>query len=324
MIHALNSIKQSRLPDGLKRVSGGECVRLALEAMSRPKDSRRVSSGIPSLDRATRGFGPGQLIILAGRPSMGKTAVGLEMARHAARSGHGVYFASLEMEGPSVGQRLAAAECYDPGSRWPVHYTDIDEGGENFPRERSSDVYDAYQRVAGYPLEVEQEGAITLSEIAARARQVKTLFEARGTRLAVLFIDHLGIITVGNRYKGNRVHEISELTMTMKALAKELDVAIVCLCQLNRETEKRAEQRPQLSDLRDSGSIEQDADVVLGVYREAYYLGRKPDKTDEDLARLDKVENVLELEILKNRQGPTRRITLFCDIACNVISEAQS
>lgn len=146
--------------------------------------------------------------------------------------------------------------------------------------------------------------------------------ERLGKPLALVVVDHIGLIRPSKRYSGNRVQEMTEISSGLKGLAKELGIPVVGLSQLNREVEKRVDKRPQLSDLRESGSIEQDADVVLGLYREAYYLEHKADLTDPEIDNLSRLRNVLEIEILKQRGGPTTRIECFCDIACNVLAEA--
>ncbi|MFD0936411.1 DnaB-like helicase C-terminal domain-containing protein, partial [Methylobacterium trifolii] len=158
--------------------------------------------------------------------------------------------------------------------------------------------------------------------IAARARQMRMRAERQGIPLAAIIIDHIGLIRPSKRYQGNRVQEMTEISSGLKGLAKELGIPIVGLSQLNREVEKRQDKRPQLADLRESGSIEQDADVVLGLYRDAYYLEHKADRTDVEEDRLARCLNELEIEILKQRSGPTSRITCFCDVACNVLAEA--
>jgi replicative DNA helicase len=146
--------------------------------------------------------------------------------------------------------------------------------------------------------------------------------ERQGQPLAALVIDHIGLIRPSKRYSGNRVQEMTEISSGLKGLAKELGVPVLGLSQLSREVERREDKRPILSDLRDSGSIEQDADVVLGLYRESYYLERKTDLTDDEINRLARAQNVLEIEILKQRGGPTLRIECFADLAANVLAEA--
>jgi replicative DNA helicase len=139
----------------------------------------------------------------------------------------------------------------------------------------------------------------------------------------LVVIDHLGLVEPSSRYQGNRTNEVSQITGGLKRLARELDLTIFCLSQLNRGVESRpiADRRPVLHDLRDSGSVEQDSDVVLSLFREEYYLAREPEKTDDEIVRLEEVRNQLEIEILKQRQGATARVTCFCDIGCNYIAE---
>ncbi|WP_156635495.1 DnaB-like helicase C-terminal domain-containing protein [Methylobacterium sp. Leaf123] len=146
--------------------------------------------------------------------------------------------------------------------------------------------------------------------------------ERQGQPLAALIVDHIGLIRPSKRYSGNRVQEMTEISSGLKGLAKELSVPVLGLSQLSRDVERREDKRPVLSDLRDSGSIEQDADVVLGIFREAYYLQNKPNLTDDEINRLARAQNILEIEILKQRGGPTTRIECFADLACNVLAEA--
>ena len=141
-----------------------------------------------------------------------------------------------------------------------------------------------------------------------------------------MVIDHLGFIRASDRYRGNRVHEVTEISSGLGQIAKENDIALVVLCQLNRGTEGRENKRPTLADLRDSGSLEQDADVVIFCYREAYYLERN--KCDpgsqmelERQTNLEAYRNVLELLVSKNRNGPTSAITCYCDMGANVVRD---
>ena len=181
---------------------------------------------------------------------------------------------------------------------------------------------DAQRASEAIPLWIEQQAGLTLAQIAARARQMRLRAERQGTPLVAIIVDHIGLIRPSKRYQGNRVQEMTEITTGLKGLAKELGLPVIGLSQLNREVEKRADKRPQLSDLRESGSIEQDADLVIGLFREAYYLERQVTRTDDEQVRLLNCQNELEVEILKQRSGPTMRIVCFCDLAYNVISEA--
>ena len=254
--------------------------------------------GIPTLDRMTLGMKPGELIIAAGRPGMGKTTFATAIATQTAMHGAGVYFVSLEMVAQELAERTLAALCFDdPGD--VISYRRISEANSlsdvEFARLRK-----ARDRLDGLPLDVEQEAGLMVSQIAARARRRKAQLESAGKRLRLVVVDHLGIVKPSKRYAGARVHEVSELTAAFKALAKELGVAVMLLCQLSRGVEHRDDKRPALSDLRDSGSIEQDADLVLGLYRPAYYLERKSPLTDGETEILIGSQNELVVEILKN------------------------
>jgi replicative DNA helicase len=163
-----------------------------------------------------------------------------------------------------------------------------------------------------------------IAEIASRVRAQAQRFEREGVKLGLVVIDHLGFIKASDRYRGNRVHEVTEISAGLGQIAKEHDVALIVLSQLNRGTEGRENKRPSLSDLRDSGSLEQDADVVLFCYREAYYLERtKHDPGSQaELKRqteLEATRNTLEVIVAKNRMGPTGIVNLFCDMGCNAV-----
>ena len=163
-------------------------------------------------------------------------------------------------------------------------------------------------------------------EIAARTRAEAQRFDRAGKRLGLVVVDHLGLIKPSGRYAGNKVQEVAEVSDALATLAKEQDVAVLALHQLNRGTEARDNKRPTLADLRNSGDLEQDADVVCFAYREAYYLERQKgaDGSAQELQRhseLDACRNTLEFLIAKNRNGPTSVLSLFCDMASNVVRD---
>jgi replicative DNA helicase len=323
MIEELDVVATSGTHEGLKRVGLGSASQQAIDAALAAREGRierGAPYGIPSLDRMTLGMRPGQMIVLAGRPGMGKTTVGVALALNAAKAGHGVYFVSLEMVAQELGERALAAASFSPRDKNPISYRDIAKGKDL----KDEDVWalqEAQKRLNRYPLTIEQQPGLTISQIAARARQARASMERKGIPLSLVVIDHLGLIKATSRYSGNRVQELTEITGAIKVLAKELNVAVLVLSQLSRETEKREEKRPQLSDLRDSGSIEQDADMVMGLYREAYYLEHKANPSAEDMAKLEESRDLIEVELLKQRQGPTGRLKLFCAINCNAVSE---
>ncbi len=323
MIDALDGVVSAGLAEHARRTTlkdGTAGVLARIERARQGLEPQGVPYGLPRLDRDTLGMRPGQFIVMAGRPGMGKTTVALHVALNAARRSGPVGFFSLEMGADELSERMLAATAYDPREAETITYRAIAEA-----RHLSSHALDrlreAEQVCADVPLWIEQEAGLTLGHIAARARQMRARAEFQGTSLAALVVDHIGLIKPSQRYLGNRVQEMTEITAGLKGLAKELGIPVLGLSQLNREVEKRPDKRPQLADLRESGSIEQDADVVLGLFREAYYLEHKTDRTDAEEARLSAAQDELEIEILKQRSGPTARIVCFCDIACNVLAE---
>lgn len=325
MIEYLDQIATATRPQSLRQVTMGEAVRGVLERVERARNGenmRGTTLGLPSLDRMTLGAHAGDLIILAGRPGMGKTTKALHIAMSAAKSGEGCAFISLEMTAQQLGERAVACAAYSP-YRDPLPYTEI-RLGANLTAEQFQRLQDAQDAVDHLPLWIEQEPGLTVSQIAARARQLKARAERRGQKLSIVVVDHLGLVRASKRYAGNRVQEISEITAALKVLAKELEVAVVALCQLNRGVEGRNDKRPQLMDLRDSGSIEQDADMVIGLFRPAYYLENKADLTSEEHVLLERMRHELEVIVLKQRQGPTGTVQCFCDIGANIVAEVSN
>ncbi|UMY16643.1 AAA family ATPase [Methylobacterium organophilum] len=325
MIEALDDVASAGLAEHARRVTLGKSATKALDRVMQARQGkfrRGVSFGVPALDAATLGMGPGQFIVLAGRPGMGKTLVALHFALAAARTAGVVGFFSLEMEAEELAERVLAALAYDPRAFDQISYRAIAEACSlsDDALRRLRDARDFSEKL---PLWIEPQAGITLAQIASRARQMRLRAERQGLPLAAIIVDHIGLVRPSKRYAGNRVQEMTEISTGLKGLAKELGAPILGLSQLNREVEKRQERRPQLSDLRESGSIEQDADVVLGLYREAYYLEHKANLTDPEVDNLARLQHVLEIEILKQRSGPCRRIECFCDIACNVLAEAR-
>ncbi|MFB0487767.1 replicative DNA helicase [Methylobacterium sp. OAE515] len=323
MIAQLDEVASAGLAEHARRVSLGQSAGNVLNRIDQVRKGlapQGVPYGLPKLDHDTLGLRPSQFIVLAGRPGMGKTTVALHIALAAARRSGAVGFFSLEMGSDELTERILAALAYDPRAYEPLTYRAIAEA-----RGLSDDDLErlvvAQRECSTIPLWIEQQAGVTLAQIAARARQMRLRAERQGIPLAAIIIDHIGLIRPSKRYAGNRVQEMTEVSSGLKGLAKELGIPVLGLSQLNREAEKRQDKRPQLADLRESGSIEQDADVVLGLYRDAYYLERQLDLSDVEQDRLARCQNELEIEILKQRSGPTSRIVCFCDIACNVLAE---
>jgi replicative DNA helicase len=166
---------------------------------------------------------------------------------------------------------------------------------------------------------------LTVAEIASGTRRVAAQFGRQGKKLGLVTVDHIGFVQPGSRYKGSKAHEVSEITAGLQRLAKSEQVVVLALHQLNREVENRDNKRPLLTDLRDSGSVEQDADIVLFPYRAAYYLEGMRGKTDEDdierLKKLEALQNELEVGIAKQRNGPTCTVEFYCDMAAAAIRD---
>lgn len=260
-----------------------------------------IASGYADLDEMTTGFQPGELIIIAARPSMGKTALALNLAENIAlRGGPGaapapIVFFSLEMSRQALTQRLM---CSRSG---------VDS--QRLRRNMLSDL--DYQRLMGAcgelseaPLYIDDTPGMTIMQLRARARRLSA---QRGIKCIV--VDYLQLLTAPGSSRESRQVEVSAISRGIKALARELNAPIVCLSQLNRSAEQREGHRPRMSDLRESGSIEQDADVIMLLHREAYYHAGDPDWAADNADR----EHTTELLIAKQRNGPTGVVELEWD-----------
>jgi replicative DNA helicase len=292
-------------------------VEMAAEAFSRDGGLAGVATGLIDLDQKLGGLHPSDLLILAARPSMGKSAMAVNIAFNVAKnyawepqpdgtkktvSGGVVAFYALEMSAEQLGMRLLAEVSGISGDRLRKGEIDASEFGR---------VRDAAMEIQSCPLYIDDTGGLSLSKLVARARRLK-----RQVGLDLIIVDYLQLITVGDgRGTENRVQEVTQITQGLKALAKELMVPVIACAQLSRQVENREDKRPQLSDLRESGSIEQDADVVMSIYREAYYLSRTEPRegTAEHLTwqeEMDRVRGVAEIIIGKQRHGPIGTVKL--------------
>jgi len=289
-----------------------DAVDLASKAYQRDGHLSGLATGLIDLDHLMGGLQQSDLVIVAGRPGMGKTALATNIAYNIAVdyrgrprpdgsietvSGGIVGFFSLEMSAEQLATRILSEQTEIPSSR--VRRGDISEAD-------FSKLAAAAQTMQSIPLFIDETGGISIAQLSARARRLK-----RQRGLDVMVVDYLQLLSGSSRraHEG-RVQEVTEITTGLKALAKELHVPILALSQLSRQVESRDDKRPQLSDLRESGSIEQDADVVLFVYREEYYLKNKePREGSEEWfkweADLKGAENRAELIIGKQRHGPT-------------------
>ncbi len=281
-----------------------------------------VTTGISKLDEALNGWQRGELIVLAGRPGMGKSAVIASSIRQSAERGANVHLFSLEMSAEDIADRMLADTLYH--SRESTKYFDIARG--RVTDQQAEAVIDSQQMFKDLPIRIETKGDLTVSQIATRARKHQQALERQGRTLDLVIVDHLHIIRASNRYKGNHVAEVTETSAALKALAKELNVPVIVAAQLNRQVEGRDDKRPTLADLRDSGAIEQDADAILLLYREEYYLQARIGDAERDnkrVARLRQVRRKLEINVAKHRSGPPGVVDLFLDVSSNALrSEA--
>lgn len=279
-----------------------------------------VRTGLRDLDRKIGGgFKPGDLVIIAGRPGMGKTTLGVSIARQSARLGHAGGFFSLEMPEDQIGCRFIADEAFS--GQDSMVSTHILQGQLN--DFRAQHAIDAARALRGLPLAVDDSSSMTVGELGARTRSLSERYARAGKKLDFIVIDYLKFLRSSDRYRGQRVLEVGEITGGLKALAKDLGIAVVLLAQLNREVEKTANKRPELSHLRDSGEIEQDADLVLLLFREAYYLATDP-MLETDLGkqqRLEDVENKLEIIVAKQRMGPTGSVEVYCHPGASAVRD---
>lgn len=314
---------------GLKPATGaGDSAFAALEGVERARKSDRPAaapSGVAALDEIIGGLYGGDLLIVAGRPGMGKSSLATTIARAAGQAGRPVEFFSLEMTSHQLSVRLACDLDYDGRLHdHPLSYSRLLKGRASHPEMERA--YTAAARLRELPITIHDRDSASMQDIASIARSRA----ARAQRQGVIIIDHLQIVAATNRYRGNRVQEITESTGLAKGLAKRLNWPVVLLSQMSREVEKRnsGERRPTLADLRDSGSIEQDADIVIGMYRPAYYLeSSRPALRNADPKWAEWSEDYeikkhdLDLIVLKNRNGPTETVAAFCDMRSSVIRD---
>jgi replicative DNA helicase len=294
-------------------------IHMASEAYKRDGGLSGTATGLHDFDQKLGGLQRSDLIILAGRPAMGKTALATNIAYNIAKAWRGekqpdgaiktvnggiVGFFSLEMSAEQLATRIVAEQSNIPSFK--IRRGDITQ-------DEFSKLHQAVAEMQSVPLHIDQSGGISIAQLAARARRLK-----RQHGLDLLVVDYLQLLSGASKKGENRVQELTEITTGLKALAKELDVPIMALSQLSRQVEARDDKRPQLSDLRESGSIEQDADVVLFVFREEYYLQNKEPKpgTEEFLkwqTEMERVHGKAEVIIGKQRHGPTGSVQLQFD-----------
>ena len=281
-------------------------IEMASNAFKNEEGIVGVPTGLTDLDDRLGGMHNSDLLIIAGRPSMGKTALATNIAFHAAKklqekgTKSSIAFFSLEMSSEQLSTRILAEQ-----SR--IKSNDIRRG--RISEEQFDKFIETSKNISELPLYIDETPAISIAAMSNRARRIKRLYG-----LDLVVVDYIQLMSAANTRDG-RVQEISEITKGLKALAKELSVPVLALSQLSRAVEHRDIKKPQLSDLRESGSIEQDADVVMFVYREAYYLEKlepRPATVEhaEWQAKMNEVSNLAEIIIGKQRHGPTGNINV--------------
>ena len=280
-----------------------------------------VSTGLNKLDYKIGGLNNAELLILAARPGMGKTSLAINIAYNVAElhsrdneidaNKRGVAFFSLEMSAEELGARILSFTCDVPSNKMRVG--EIDEAQFN----RVAEMVRTMQTI---PLYIDDTPGLSINTIRARARRLKR----RTGGLGLIVVDYIQLLSGGNKKsEGNRVQEVSEISRGLKILAKELDIPVLAISQLNRSVENRDEKMPQMADLRESGSIEQDADIVMFIYRENYYIARSEPKRKEGESedafqkkhaeweeRERKTRHLAEVNIAKNRHGPIGPVQL--------------
>jgi replicative DNA helicase len=294
-----------------------EAIEMAGEAYSRDGRLSGIATGLLDLDRQMGGLQKSDLVIIAGRPGMAKTSLATTIGFHVASHWKGeitpdghrktvdggqVAFFSLEMSAEQLATRILSAQA-------EISSADIRRG--NIHESQFHRLVEVSNMLSTVPLYIDDTGGLSVAQLAARARRLK-----RQKGLDLIIVDYVQLLSGSSkRASENRVQEITEITTTLKALAKELEVPVIALSQLSRQVESRDDKRPQLSDLRESGSIEQDADVVMFIYREEYYLKNKEPRegTPEHITWMSDMEAVhgrAEVIIGKQRHGPTGTVQL--------------
>lgn len=299
----------------------GDVAHEVVYGMDRPDDRPLVMTGLKRIDEPLGGLERGDLVVIGARPSMGKSALASCIALNAALEGKGV----IELNGEMTTLQMARRHLTDYaftrfGDLGPM-YRDIRR--KNLTESQKSILRNVQEELAHLPLKMLKRTGMTLGRIRALLRRQKMLWAVAGVDLTMVVVDHVGLVHADEDTRG-RVEAQTLISGGLKAMAEELDVVMIALAQLNRKVEDRDDKRPQLSDLRDSGSWEQDADIVLGVYRDAYYARREREpksdlKMAEWLARCGSRE--VEAIMLKIREGDVGTAKLWTDIGRNAIRD---
>ncbi len=277
----------ARVKTAADAASISELIQQTFDKLEKLRDRAGRITGVPSeyfdLDDMTSGFQPGELVILAARPSMGKTSFALNLTERASTRGYGVALFSLEMSSQQIIQNMLCARAQIDGQALRRGAITVDQLAHL--QDMASALYEA-------PIFIDDTAGLTVSAVRAKCRRLKQKHDIK-----MVVIDYLQLLTTGGRVE-SRQQEISTISRTLKAVARELEVPVIALSQLNRDVEARDNNRPRMSDLRESGAIEQDADVIMLLHREEYF---KPTEDNRGLA---------QVIIAKQRNGPTGEVTL--------------
>lgn len=298
------ALTKSSSSDGIEQLSAVECADNLINTFGSAKAGVTCST-IPDLDNILGKLRPKELIILAGRPGMGKTAVALSYALGAAQSGYGTVYVTLEMSEKELSARMLADLSFD--GKKGVLYSNIRDGDLSDGQKRQ--VWNSRSMLADMQLRVIDADKLTTSRLSMLVMRTKRRMEANGHSLDLIIVDYLQLLSPDHRTNG-LYEKVSEISMALKAIAKRHGVTVLALAQLSREVEKRPDKVPQLADLRDSGQIEQDADGVVFVVRQAYYMKQaEPDQDDPSYAgwlhKYEAAKLQIEFIVAKRRNGET-------------------
>lgn len=312
-------IKSSSQSNDLETLD--DVVRRVIDGMGRPDDRPTIKTGLAKLDKVLGGAERGDLIVIGARPSMGKSALAGCIAMNVAKQGLGVVEVNGEMSPEQMTRRHLTDVAYSKfGTQAPVYR--LIRNGE-LSQEQQVLIGQAARDIHGLPLSMKKRAGLTLGRLRTMLMREKMKMARRGVRLSLVVIDHVGLVKPDTKGR-SRLDEQTEVSGFLKALADELDVVVLALAQLNRDVERRDDKRPGLADLRDSGSWEQDADVVLGIYRESYYARKEPEpKNSFDMAEWLSRCNSPEIQAiaLKVREGETGTVRLWASIGHNAIRD---
>lgn len=310
-----------------RSISGGTAAR---DALTQAWDAAQngvppgLSLGYKDLDEVLGGAQSGDMIVVAGRPGMGKSAFCTAVADRCSET-TGVLYISCEMTRAQIGRRLVSSAVRSQGHHLP--YQQLRSG--KLDMAQYTEAQAMLQALESRSLIIDDRRNPSMEQIQASARMTARDLAKRGVKLGLVIIDHMQLIQAAGEYRGNRVSEMTDISKQIKVMGRDLDFPVIACSQLNRDLENRMNKskKPILRDLRESGSIEQDADIVLMLYREEYYaIQDKPDRSNSSAyadweVEFEKVKNTLEVIIAKNREGDQKTVKLHCEMAYSAIND---